>query len=88
MGMMKRTRVEEVQFGSRPAGAGGGGGPPTHHRLLTSQHAGGATIQYQLTSAPASGVLKTGGNINDGPTVGNASLSVQASTVQYSTSKF
>ncbi|CAD7078480.1 unnamed protein product [Hermetia illucens] len=82
---MKRTRVEEVQFGSRPAGAGGGGGPPTHHRLLTSQHAGGATIQYQLTSAPASGVLKTGGNINDGPTVGNASLSVQASTVQYST---
>ncbi|XP_055919847.1 paired amphipathic helix protein Sin3a isoform X2 [Eupeodes corollae] len=27
MGMMKRTRVEEVQYGQRPSAGGGGGGP-------------------------------------------------------------
>lgn len=84
MGMMKRARVDEVQFGSRTSGAGGGG-PTPHHRILTSQHSGGP-IQYQLSASPA-GVLKTG-NVPEGTTaVGNVALSAQqAPTVQYSAS--
>lgn len=83
---MKRARVEEVQYSQRSSGAGGGGGGPTaHHRILTTQHSGGSTIQYQLAPTSPAGVLKTG-NVSDGASsVGNVGLGQQPPTVQYTT---
>ncbi|KAL5289727.1 SIN3A family protein [Megaselia abdita] len=68
MGMMKRSRVEELPYSSRTAGVTGGGtnvsigsatsvsvpvtGTVGHHRLL-SQH---APVQYQLNTSPVTGV--------------------------------
>lgn len=100
MGMMKRTRVEEVQYGQRPSAGGGGGGPgggvggasntnanAGHHRILTTQHGSGQTIQYLPAATPA-GVLKTANVPDNGPNVVPGSGGgVQSQTVQYSTCK-
>lgn len=75
MGMMKRSRVEELPYSCRTAGVAGGGGnisggatsvsvpvtvPAGHHRIL-SQHA----IQYIQNTSPVTGqtVLKNVDNI-------------------------
>lgn len=94
MGMMKRSRVEELSFSSRAGGVVGGSAssnttatsvpvpvtaPAGHHRLLT-QH---ASLQYQVNTTPSSGVLKNSNTAENIVAVTVATSMPTQSTVQY-----